>query len=373
MTMINAQAKQFKLSGEGHILYQTNPSNPLPGVPIAVLKKGAALLEPVVELLESCPEREAAPVFLAAWLQAHIAAVLEPLVALANDETLQGPVKDIAAQVYAAMGTLPREHIEPFIAKLDQDTRRVLRGKKIRLGPILVFQPDLNKPAAVHLRALLWTLFNDKPLPAAVPPDGVVSFRVDASAIDPRFYQAVGYPVFGPRAIRIDMLDRVISAVYDSAEGGKFKAQHQMAEWLGCPIDDLYQVLTAMGHSKVHDPADQPKAEEEAAAVPETAAQGEAPAPAEQKPAIQAKPELATFRLKKGKAFEKPEARKPRPPEQPKAERPQKPHRKPEKKPGKRSKDAERPEKIMSAGPKARPEDSPFAILQQLKVKKDGN
>ena len=227
----------------------------------------------------------------------------------------------------------------------------------------MVFQPDLNKPAAVHLRALLWTLFNDKTLPAAVPSDGVVSFKIDPAAIDARFYQAVGYPVFGPRAIRIDMLDRVISAVYDSADAGKFKAQHKMAEWLGCPIDDLYQVLTAMGHTKIHDPADQPKPEEAPATEPV------AEVASETKPAVQVKPELATFRLKKGKAFQKPVEHKPRPrPEHKEKTK----DRRPDKKTFKRPKPEEREMRVMSANAKTKPEDSPFAVLQQLKVKKDG-
>ena len=53
------------------------------------------------------------------------------------------------------------------------------------------------------------------------------------------------------------MLDRVICAVYDAAKEGKFQAPHQMAEWLGSNITDLYAVLEAMGHTKIYDPADE--------------------------------------------------------------------------------------------------------------------
>jgi ATP-dependent RNA helicase SUPV3L1/SUV3 len=122
----------------------------------------------------------------------------------------------------------------------------------------LVFLPALNKPAGVKLRGLLYALWNDKPLPPPLPRDGVVSQKVDESA-NRDFYRAIGYPVYGPRAIRIDMLDRVISAVYDNAKDGKFQAQHKMAEWLGCQIDDLYGVLTAMGHRKIEAPVKEEK------------------------------------------------------------------------------------------------------------------
>jgi ATP-dependent RNA helicase SUPV3L1/SUV3 len=69
---------------------------------------------------------------------------------------------------------------------------------------------------------LLWALWNERLLPVEVPKDGIVSAKVEDKAIDRDFYQSIGYPVYGGRAIRIDMLDRVISAVYDVAEQGKF-------------------------------------------------------------------------------------------------------------------------------------------------------
>jgi len=72
------------------------------------------------------------------------------------------------------------------------------------------------------------------------------------------------------------------------------------------------------------------------------------------------KPELATFRLKKGKAFSKAGGQKPQF---------QKGSKKDgvEKKKGKRNKSTHRTPKVMSAGPKPKLEDSPFAVLEQLK------
>ena len=75
-------------------------------------------------------------------------------------------------------------------------------------------------------------------LPAEVPADGIVSFSIKDKDVDADYYRAIGYPVYGPRAMRVDMLDRVVCAVYDGAKDGKFMAQHQMAEWLGSNIED---------------------------------------------------------------------------------------------------------------------------------------
>jgi ATP-dependent RNA helicase SUPV3L1/SUV3 len=414
--MLSAQPTQFKLSEDGKVTYQPKLNNPLPGEPVAVLRKGASILEPALDMIEAestkALDASAVREQLQAWLKSHIETILAPLVALRDDSELQGSARGIAFQVYESLGIVPREQLEDLIAGLDQDSRRALRGKRIRLGPILVFQPDLNKPAAVRLRALLWSLYNDKPLPARVPNDGVVSVKIDVAQADRAFYQAIGYPLYGSRVIRIDMLDRVINAIYEQADGGKFKAKHEMAEWLGCPIDDLYEILHAMGHLMIFNPALQEnKAEDGAEQVAEQAVEqppaqesapevvveapaseqaqapegGDAETPAQQAQS-QVKPELATFRLKRGKAFEKPSyankaaqgdgERKPRKDFSGNKDGRRPDARKDEERKGgkgKRNKATNRPTKIMSAGPEKKLEDSPFAILGQLKAKKDAS
>lgn len=401
--MLKAQDSQFKIMEDGRIFYQANPTNPLPGEPFAVLRKGEDILKPDVVLADDSAvlkdqDAEAVRAHARGWVLRHIGNVLEPLAALGDCGAMKPAAQGIAAAVHGALGIVPREQIEDLIVTLDQDDRRDLRAKKVRLGPILVFIPALNKPAAVRLRGLLWGVFHGKNLPMECPKDGIVSFVVDKDNADRAFLQSVGYPVFGSRAIRIDMLDRVISAIYDSAKEGKFQAQHTMAEWLGCSIEGLYEVLEAMGHRKIYDPA-QAKAQEaetvvEAADVPaeapvqstvEAAVEVVAEAPAEsQAPVPAAKPELATFRLKKGKAFEKPAERKERSGEhkKPFAKKPheKKPFEKKSGAPGDKSKtfrkDKPKPEKrdeprVISAPSKVAV-DSPFAILEQLKKRSDG-
>ena len=400
LTMIlNAKPEQFTLDEKGRILWQQKVGSPLPGEPVAVLKKSGQALKPDVELIEcdllDGSDKEKVAEHLKEWLSNHIKTVLEPLVNLENQDDIDGAARGIAYQVYENMGIVPRENLEDLIKDLSADDRVPLRARKIKMGPILVFLPALNKPAAVRMRALLWAISNEKPLPVDVPNDGIVSTKVDPKSIDRDFYQSIGYPVFGSRAIRIDMLDRVISAVYDSADQGKFKAQHKMAEWLGCPIEDLYEVLEAMGHKKIYDPADdidetvatekkdaleeEVKAEIKQAENAETKEEnavvskdeGETEKPAEAAKAEPSKPELATFRLKKGKAFEKAKPYK-------------KPFNKPNsnnknfdnKKQGKRAKRGnpkgkEYKKSMMVAEAKKDDSDNPFAALAALKKNAD--
>lgn len=395
--IVNSQPKQLTLNQDGQILWQADASNPLPGLPLATIRKGSAQLSPDVDLIESdlLKDQDSAPVaaFVKAWLDQHIATVLAPLPGLAVAEGITGPAKDIAVLLHDALGILPRQDLEPFIAGLDPEARKVLRQRHVRLGPVLVFVPELNKPAAVKLRGLLWWLWNDRVLPAPLPKDGVVSVVVDEAAIDPVYHRAIGYPVYGGRAIRVDMLDRLISAIYDNAKDGTFKATHAMAEWMGCSIPDLYKIIEAMGHRKIADPAEQ-SAEQVAVATPVADTPAEAPVevPAEAvaevpaaAPVVVVKPELATFRLKRGKANEAarpprertprsertgperkaPESFKAKDKDRSKEKHSDKPRGKPRDKDGRKDKFEKKPVSF-EALPKQMA-DSPFAMLEQLK------
>lgn len=396
--MQNPELKQIRLADDGQILFQADPTNPLPGAPVARIKKGASLLEPDVEaLIEGIGDEGV--VKLRAWLKYHIFTVLESLMPLASELDPEGPARDIARKVYDNLGVMLRADLEGEIAKLDETGRALLRQKKMRMGPILVFLPALNKPAAVRLRALLWSLWNEKQLPAPVPKDGSTSAVIVDESADPVYYRAIGYPLYAGRAIRVDMLDRLVGEIYDSAKDGKFQAKHKMAEWLGCSVPNLYLVLEALGHKKVHDPADEKpkeeikeevKAEEESKPAepvavsekPVETAIETAPAPV---PAL--RPELATFTLKKGRAYgggkrpvpkpefltpeeikEREERRKERGEKKKSAARPDgdRPFKK--KKSDKDKDRGDRQDRIFATA-KAQPESSPFAALMAMKAK----
>lgn len=405
--ILSAISKQFTLSDEGQIFFQKDSTNPLPGVPLAVVKNGDSLLAPQVELLAEfdtgSEDRAAVTEHVSTWLKAHIYTVLEPLFGLVSDEvmaeTVPEPVRTIALKLFAGTGILPRGDVEDSLALLDADMRKALRDRKVRLGPLLIFIPDLNKPAAVRLRGLLWSLAHDAPLPAPVPKDGSMSVVVDVTTANPDFYRAIGYPLYGPRVIRIDMLDRVINAVYDGAQGGKFQAQHNMAEWMGCPIADLYAILEAMGHKRIETPVVEKAAEEVAE---ETVPVVEPPVEIAEVKAVegtvttevvvekkepQKKPELDFFFLRRGKAHKDAAERRPHQNRE-KSDKPQFPKERYAPKNAKKSDgegehkkfkkkkfdDRKKDKREFRDEPRvfkaeANDHDNPFAVLQNLKLK----
>ena len=379
--MLDSKSSQFSFSAAGEILWQAKLNNPLPGEAVAKIEKGASALRPEINIIENDVtakyDQGALKNSLNLWVKTHFAEVLEPLVLLElpiGVEPKDDAVSKIAASIYDGLGIVPRADLEEFIAQLTPETRGDLRAKKIRLGPVLAFVPALNKPAAVKLRAMLWSLYNGRELPAKSPDDGVVSVRIEDAADNKKpckeYYRSIGYPLYGGRAVRVDMLDRVISCVYDNAEGGKFQARHEMAEWLGCSIEDLYKVLEDMGHVKIYDPADEVKEEvepkptdEPKEAKAEVSVDDKAEpkeAKVEAKPKEVVKPELATFRLRKGKAAQGKSFDSAKPKSANKKDFKKK-------KPVDKKLKPKREKRVMSAEAKVNAEDSPFSILGQLK------
>lgn len=360
---------RYSLADNGEIFWQENPTNPLPGIRVGKIAKGESVLSPVAKADDASRQDE-----MTAWLDAHIAdilGVLFALIATDGENVLEDVAKEIGTILFEHLGVVHRSEIEKFVPSLTPEHRTALRRKRVKMGPVLVFMPDLVKPAAIHLRSLLWGLWNGKTLPMEKPADGRVSVAVNGEKVDRHYYRSIGYPVFGPKAIRIDMLDRVITDIYDSAKDWQFQAKHQYAEWLGCNIEDLYAVLESLGHHRikarpVNDKVEEVKTEDKPAedtAVAETTDEQ----PAEPKQAE--KPELAFFKLKKGKISDRPKSFRPVKKVEDKKQPDPKPYRKP--KPN-RDKPKDNGPRVISVGPKKderNDDDSPFAILKQLQNK----
>jgi ATP-dependent RNA helicase SUPV3L1/SUV3 len=406
--MLNAEYKQFTVNETGVVLFQKDASNPVPGTPIANLSKGSVITRPKVDVVSSAvPDGvsiDDVQVKLDDWLLKHIHETMPGFEMLADEMEIPQAARTIALKLYGALGVIPRADIEELVKDLDETGRQALRDRKVRMGPLLIYVYTMNKPASVRMRALLWNLWNDVPLPATVPQDGITSRKLGADeAVNDIYFRTIGYPHYAGRIIRVDMLDRLVCEIYDSAKNGTFKADHKMAEWLGCSIPDLYNILEAMGHKKISDPADEiaveaqkpnEKPDVKEGAVPpsqaEISPQKEKPEEkVEEEPKSEAteapktepppKPDLAVFRLRQGRAYgakggapeavakatDKSGGKKPA-------------HKKPDhkktahkktsgKKPGfKKPQDKER---VMSA-PSKQETDSPFAVLQALKTKK---
>jgi ATP-dependent RNA helicase SUPV3L1/SUV3 len=218
------------------------------GASVARLAAGDATLAPQVEVFASDlldgPLREQVRRRLASWLERHVRALLAPLFVL-RDEAPPGTARGLAFALGESLGTLARRSVAAQVAALTPDERRALARLGVTLGRLSVFLPALLRPDILRLRARLFVVRHGGP--SAPAPDGIPSVPVDPS-LPSAFYAACGYERVGPRAIRVDRLDRVVASLARLARGGPFPMPPETAKLLGVPPNEIASVLAALGY-----------------------------------------------------------------------------------------------------------------------------
>jgi ATP-dependent RNA helicase SUPV3L1/SUV3 len=222
------------------------------------------------------------------WLARLIETRLKPLADLSKASELTGLARGIAFRLVENFGILARETVAEEIRALDQEARAELRKFGVRFGAYNIFFPLLLKPAAADLLLLLWALKHGAAagLDAANLPEpprqGLTSVPVD-KGLPEVFYRAAGFHVCGPRAIRVDMLERLADLIRPltswkptadrpeppagAAGRGGFKIQPEMLSIIGCSADEMGNVLFALGFRKERRPVQAKPAVEAATAM----------------------------------------------------------------------------------------------------------
>jgi ATP-dependent RNA helicase SUPV3L1/SUV3 len=258
-----ASDKEIVLSSDDYLRWA--------GEPVARLAPGDDPLRPRLVLLAdeqlSGPPRELAETRLTAWLKGHIGTLLKPLVDLDADAGLAGMARGIAFRMKENFGILDRRAVAQEVRDLDQGARASLRRHGVRFGAYHVYVPALLKPGPSALLAQLWALTEGgreiagiSEL-AAVSSSGRTSVNVDP-AIDREVYRRFGFRIYGQRAIRIDILERLADLIRPAlawrpgAEGapppgaapGGFTVTPAMTSLLGASGEDLAAILKGLGY-----------------------------------------------------------------------------------------------------------------------------
>ncbi|MCL5775790.1 disulfide oxidoreductase [Limibaculum sp. FT325] len=230
------------------------------------------------------------------WLARRIAALFEPLVAMQADEAVTGLARGVAFRLGEGLGIQPRRAMADDIRALGQEERASLRKHGVRFGQHNVFMPALLKPAPTRMRLILWSLWEGLEDFPSAPPAGHVTVPV-APGMPQGYYEKAGYRVCGPRAVRIDMLERLADMIRPLDVRGGFEATADMLSITGCTLDQFAEIMKGLGfmaergeRPKAARPAAEPAAPArsapdevdgagavaEAAAAPEAAGQAEA-------------------------------------------------------------------------------------------------
>ncbi len=242
------------------------------GADIAKLSPGPEPLKPRVTLLApdqlEGADRDAVQARLEKFTQRQVAALLDPLIKLAEAEELTGIARGIAFRLVESLGILERETVAEDLKSLGQADRASLRKYGVRFGSVHIFMPDLLKPKATELRLLLWSLGTDRQ--AGPGPDGLVQtpgHGLTSAALDPSapqgFYRVAGFRPSGTRVVRIDMLERLADMIRPrvfwkpqkesearprgSVPGGGFTVLPDMMSLVGCAGEEFAGILRSLG------------------------------------------------------------------------------------------------------------------------------
>ncbi|MFO0996082.1 MAG: helicase-related protein [Alphaproteobacteria bacterium] len=233
----------LSLDTSGRILWRDRP--------VARLSRGESILRPIVkqmrtDLLDQ-PLKARVQRRLEAWVDAHIARVLGPIVRLRTAD-LGGPIRGLVFQLAENLGCLARRRVADLVGGLTRAELSEWGRLGLRVGPMAVEVFGLSSPEPMRLRGLLWAVHHSR---ADSPPRPDAVSVADACGWPDAFFEAIGFLRAGPRLVRVDCLDRLAATARKRAAQGPFLPTPQMARLIGCKADELGPVLGALGYVAV--------------------------------------------------------------------------------------------------------------------------
>lgn len=270
---LESRAERFTATPDAQLVLSNDGIIRWTGDPVARLDAGDKLFEPKLRLLVdetlSSASQDAVRARLQAWLDMQVTRFLGSLRDLETTAELTGLARGIAFRVVEALGVLDRLKVLQDVRNLDQEGRAALRSKGIRFGGYHLFMPSLLKPAPRLLALQLWALqhggLDQKGLDdvALLAGSGRTSLPIDPD-ISADLYRAAGYRVCGTRAVRVDMLERLVDLIRPAvayqpgismgdapagaAEGDFFTPTLPMTSLVGCAGEDFASILTSLGY-----------------------------------------------------------------------------------------------------------------------------
>jgi ATP-dependent RNA helicase SUPV3L1/SUV3 len=244
-----AEDAAFRLDADGRVHADAEVA--------ARLEPGQPVLAPRVRLiggdLGDPLAAGAATARIEAWLADCIARDLRPLARLnaaLEARALKGLARGLAFQLMEAGGALDRRIAAASVQPLTPEDRKTLAHLGVRIGRHSVFMPGLMKLKAARLNAILRAAAHPEPAGLFLPTSGAQSLPIDAGR-SWGSYAAAGYRPAGPRAVRLDALERFASQLHAARAGGRdFPLDPACAARLGCALAETEGVMTALGYRR---------------------------------------------------------------------------------------------------------------------------
>ncbi|MDA9244005.1 helicase-related protein [Amylibacter sp.] len=182
------------------------------------------------------------------FMDRKINSAFEPLLAMRDDELVNGMARGLAFRLVESLGVIPRSVVAKDVKELDQDGRGLLRKHGVRFGQYTLFQQLMLKPAPTRLRLVLWSLFEGLDEFPEAPPPGLVTIP-ETKGSPKGYYPRAGYRLAGDRAIRIDMLERLADLTRTQNVKDGFEANSDMLSISGTTLEQFSNMMEGLGFS----------------------------------------------------------------------------------------------------------------------------
>jgi ATP-dependent RNA helicase SUPV3L1/SUV3 len=233
--VVNAPHEAIAVDAAGRIAFAERP--------LGRLARGSSLLLPEVKLAELAGvgpgARSRVLRRLLAFARDLVSELLAPLHAPAL-RALSAAGRGLVYQLEQGLGTALSARAGEQLAGLAADDRALFEAQGVALGRRVLYLPSLLRPRSIERRVALCGAWFEASARPVLPRPSAVSLPVQGGA-DERAYAAIGFPVFGARAIRADAVERAVRALA-SGEG----TLAGLGSVLGCPAREVRRVVEAM-------------------------------------------------------------------------------------------------------------------------------
>jgi ATP-dependent RNA helicase SUPV3L1/SUV3 len=243
--LVDAAHDRFRVDDRGRILDGD--------VLLGQLVRGVDLLRPEVALrLDEADTlgagaRSRLQRRLVAWARDLVGQLLAPLRQDAITQ-LSSDARGLLYQLEQGLGTIHRSSAEAQLRRLVRRDRSLLHSFGVEIGARMIWLPKLLRGTGPRTRAILISAALPRGVHIEIPRPGAVAL-VPNPEIDPGAYTALGYPVFGTRALRADIVERLhaeLARLRDAAAGEAFEPPGELAALAGVRRDELPQLVLAL-------------------------------------------------------------------------------------------------------------------------------
>lgn len=248
--LVEAEHERFGLDARGWIVDRKQGDQRL-----ARLIRGVDLLRPEVALAAGedlgAGARARIQRRLVSWSRDLVNELLAPL-RVPVVERLGSDARGLVYQLEQGLGTIHRAAARDQLRRLGGRDRKRLESMGVRVGARLIWLPRLLRADALAIRAQLCSAALPRGVSLPAPRPGAVALIPD-DEVDLDAYTALGYPVFGTRALRADIVERAQDLLTTLADQGPFELPVELAGRCGVPRDELPELLEDLGCEELDD------------------------------------------------------------------------------------------------------------------------